>query len=79
MEVTSRLLYCPYKLQKIYFHIGTTNNKGSEHQIDNKSFAIEMQVVHSQNLKCYTDRNLIVSQFFTVGVAIISMLFYCKI
>jgi len=35
-----------YKLLQFHFHWGSSNDRGSEHTIDGKSFAMEMHMVH---------------------------------
>lgn len=35
-----------YELQGLHFHWGDKNNRGSEHQIDDMRYAMEMHIIH---------------------------------
>jgi carbonic anhydrase len=36
----------PYQLLQLHFHWGNTDDRGSEHTMDNKRFPLEMHLVH---------------------------------
>jgi carbonic anhydrase len=42
-------VYTKYSLLEAHFHWGETDSHGSEHQINGKTFPIELQLVHTQN------------------------------
>ncbi|XP_063169043.1 carbonic anhydrase 7 [Candoia aspera] len=65
----------PYRLKQFHFHWGTSQNSGSEHTINGKSFPCELHLVH-WNAKKYTtfgeaaaapDGLVVVGVFLEVG------------
>ena len=62
-----------YNFEQLHFHWGNNSNQGSEHEIDGKSYPLEMHLVHySSKYKSVSDA---VKDNRKDGLAVISVLF----
>ena len=62
-----------YNVEQLHFHWGNNSNQGSEHEIDGKSYPLEMHIVH-YNSK-YKSVSEAVEYNKRDGLAVISVLF----
>ncbi|GBM27406.1 Putative carbonic anhydrase 3 [Araneus ventricosus] len=62
-----------YTFRQLHFHWGSSNNKGSEHRIDGKTYPAELHIVHEKNKG--TGDLAIVAVFLEVRVLILSQMF----
>jgi len=75
INITGGPLAYKYQFQEIYFHWGDTDKSGSEHTVNHKQFAAEIQI-YGFNSQLYT--NLSVAKEYPGGVVALAILVHIK-
>ncbi|KAK4882423.1 hypothetical protein RN001_005742 [Aquatica leii] len=66
IKITFPLFPVKYEFTQLHFHWGDKVDVGSEHKIDNKSYPIEMHVVHTQTEDPLYPKYIVLGYFLTL-------------